>query len=285
MSSAAAVAEGAHYLPTIRERWAASELVCIGRASSLVRTGQTQIIDGADRDQLSANVELETCFKGKAPEALAVRVVGYDVFATKRRSQAFAYAGPPTGFLSEGRNLLFLRRTREPDEFEVAVPVYETAIHLADTRPDRTSSKDTQSVPTVLTEELEAAAVQFGDTNLSYINYVFDLLGPAEATAELFRFSRGVPLPIQRDLAVTLLSHGQRKSEPIVISLLLDTSAPAWKRENAALALGEHGTEAALAPLQEIAAERHTDGEEESLYLDAVSSLDRLRNRLQSTKP
>ncbi len=240
-------AEAAQYLPSIQQRWDVSGLVCIGDASSPIRTGLTRTIDGSDRDQLSAEVGLETCFKGNRPTASEVRVLGYDVVAMKDAGHGYAYSGPPTGFVSEGRNLLFLRPTQDPGEFEVAVPVYETAIHLADTRPDNTSGGVRQSVRVVLTQELEAALVQFDDTDLSDIGYLFDLLGVPTGIAELSRFSQGVPLAVQRDISVALLFHGQPNAEPMVISLLLDMSAPPWKRGNAAGALGEYGTAAALA--------------------------------------
>ena len=39
------------------------------------------------------------------------------------------------GFLHKGRNLFFLPETKTPSEVEITVPIYETAIRLADTRP------------------------------------------------------------------------------------------------------------------------------------------------------
>jgi hypothetical protein len=278
-------AEAAQYLPSIQQRWDVSALVCVGDASSPIRTGLTRMIDGSDRDQLSAEVELETCFKGNRPTASEILVLGYDVVAMKDVGQGYAYAGPPTGFVSEGRNLLFLRPTQDPGEFEVVVPIYETAIHLADARPGNTSGRGQQSVRLVLTQELEAAVVQFDDADLGYMGYLFDLLGVPTGIAELSRFSQGVPLAVQRDISVALLSHDQANAEPIVISLLLDMSAPPWKRENAAGALGEYGTAAALAPLQQIASQPAATGDLKSLRLGARSSLDRLEHRLlQATK-
>jgi HEAT repeat protein len=126
--------------------------------------------------------------------------------------------------------------------------------------------------------------VQFGDTDLGYIGYLFDLLGTTAGIAELSRFSRGVPLAVQRDVAVALLSHDQPDAEPVAISLLLDTSAPTWKRGNAAGALGKHGTEAALGPLQQIASQPAATDDLESLRLTAHSALDRLEHRLQAAQ-
>lgn len=284
LSSTAWVAEAAQYMPRIQQRWDASDLVCIGDASSPVRTGVTRTIDGSDRDQLSAEVELETCLKGDRPTAPEIRVLGYDVVAIKDVGQGYGYGGPPTGFVSKGRNLLFLRRTQNMGDFEVTVPIYQTAIHLADARPDNSSGESRQSARLILTQELEAAVVQFGDTDLGYIDYLFDLLGTPAGIAELSRFSRGVPLAVQRDVAVALLFHGQPDAEPVVISLLLDTSAATWKRGNAAGALGEQGSEAALGPLQQIASQPSATDDLESLRLTAHSSLDRLEHRLQAAQ-
>jgi hypothetical protein len=284
LSSTAWTSKAAQYLPSIQQRWDASDFVCIGDASSPVRTGLTRTIDGSERDQLSAEVELETCFKGNRPTASEIRVLGYDVVAMKEVGQGYGYGGPPTGFVSKGRNLLFLRRTQNPDDFDVTVPIYETAIHLADARPDNSSGRGRQSARLVLTQELEAAVVQFDDAELGYIDYLFDLLGTTAGIAELSRFSRGVPRGVQRDVAVALLFHGQAAAEPVAISLLLDTSAPTWKRGNAAGALGEHGTEAALGPLQQIASQAAATDDLESLRLTAHSSLDRLEHRLQAAQ-
>jgi len=279
-STASWAAEGPQYLRTIQQRWDASGLVCTGEASAPVRTGLTRTIDGSDRDQLSTEVELETCFKGDRPTASEIRVLGYDVVAMKDVAQGYGYSGPPTGFVSKGRNLLFLRPAQNPDEFEVAVPIYQTAIHLSDSRPDIKPGEGTQRF--VLTQELEAALVQFDDADLSYTDYLFDLLGVQSGIVELSRFSRGVPLAVQSDISVALLFHGQVDAESVVITLLLDMSAVQWKRENAAGALGEHGTTAALGPLQQIASQPATTDDRKSLQLWAHSALDRIEHRLQA---
>src|ERR1700730_761776 len=85
-------AEAAQYLPSIQHRWDVSALVCVGDASSPIRTGLTRMIDGSDRDQLSAEVELETCFKGNRPTASEILVLGYDVVAMKDVGQGYAYS-------------------------------------------------------------------------------------------------------------------------------------------------------------------------------------------------
>src|SRR5262249_3585093 len=156
---------------------------------------------GRNRDQLSSEVELETCFKGERPVSLPVRVIGYSEVASKDIRGGYIYSGPPPGFVSKGRNLLFLRRTANPGEFEVAVPVYETAIRLADSRPYYTNDKSATSVRFALTQEFEAALVQFTGNDVSDIERILDLLGKAEGIAELSRFSKTVVLPIQRDIA------------------------------------------------------------------------------------
>jgi hypothetical protein len=189
-----AASEPLRYLPTIQERWAASDLVCIGTATAPALTGAVRRIGDRDRDQLASDVELERCFNGAIPVDSSVRVIGYDFIASK--DSGFAYAGPPTGFVSQGRNVLFLRRTGNPQEYEIAVPVYETAIRLSDARPDYTESKNL-TFGYVLTRELEAALVHFDDSHA--IELIFNLLGERAAIAELSEFSRTAPVSVERD--------------------------------------------------------------------------------------
>jgi hypothetical protein len=280
LSSVAYAAESPRYLATLQQRWDASDLVCIGSASAPIRTGFTRMIDGSDRDQLSTEVELETCFKGKRPATSAVRVLGYDVVASKDVSGGYVFAGPPTGFVRKGRNLLFLRRTETPHELEVSVPIYETAIRLADNRPYYAVEASPVSERFALTQEFEAALVQFDASDISDIGRILDLLGIREGIAELSRFSQHVPLSIQRDIAVALLAHDQVDYEPLAISLLMDASALAWKRANAAGALGEHGTERALPYLRQVASEPATTDDLKSLNVWALSASQRLERRL-----
>jgi hypothetical protein len=280
LSSVAYAAEAPRYLATLQQRWDASDLVCIGFASAPVRTGIPRTIDGSDRDQLSSDVKFETCFKGDFPVSSVVRVIGYSVTASKDIHGGFVYSGPPPGFVRKGRNLLFLRRTVTSSEFEGAVPIYETAIRLADSRPHYPNDTSATAVRFALTREFEAALEQFDGNDVGNIGRIFDLLGNAEGIAELSRFSKNVPLPIQRDIAVALLAHDQVDYEPLAISLLIDASAPAWKRANAAEALGQHGTERALRHLQQIASQSATTDDLKSLHLHALSSLQRLERRL-----
>jgi hypothetical protein len=280
LSSATYAAEAPRYLPSVWQRWEASDLVCTGDASAPVRTGITRTIDGSDRDQLSSKVKFETCFKGKPPVSSPVRVVGYSVTASKDTHGGLIYSGPPPGFVRKGRNLLFLRQTVNPGEFETAVPIYETAIRLADSRPYYPNDMSATSVRFALTREFEAALVQFDANDVTDINRIFDLLGSPEGIAELSRFSKSVPLPIQRDIAVALLAHDQLDYEPLAISLLIDASALAGKRANAAGALGEHGTERALPYLRQVATEPATTDDLKSLHIWALSASQRLERRL-----
>ena len=280
LSSATYASEAPRYLRSVWQRWDASDLVCTGLASAPVRTGINRTIDGSDRDQLSSEVKFETCFKGKPPVSSPVRVVGYSVMASKDIQGGYIYSGPPPGFVRKGRNLLFLRQTVNPGEFEIAVPIYETAIRLADSRPHYQNDTSATSVRFALTQEFEAALAQFDGNDVSDIDRIFDLLGNAEGITELSRFSKSVPLPIQRDIAVALLVHDQVDYEPLAISLLIGASALAWKRANAAGALGEHGTERALPYLRQVASEPATTDDLKSLHVWALSASQRLGRRL-----
>jgi hypothetical protein len=278
--SATYAAEAPRYLRSVWERWSASDLVCTGLAAAPVPTGAIRRIDGRDRDQLSSQVMLETCFKGNFTVSPAVRVIGYGLGASKDIHRGFVYSGPPTGFLRKGRTLLFLRQTVTPSEFEVTVPIYETAIRLADTRPDYPSDRSLTSVRFALTREFEAAFVQFDANDLSDLDRIFDLLGTREGIAELSRFLNSAPEPLQRDIAVALLNQGQPAYELPAISLLTDTSAPAWKRANAAYALGDHGRELALPYLQQVASEPATTDELKTLHVWVLDATQRLQHRL-----
>lgn len=274
----------AQYLPTIQQRWDVSDLVCIGQATAPARTGFTEFIDGSDRDQMSADVDLQMCFKGDRPNPSRIRVFDYSVFALEdiEGKGGYAYAGPPTGFVRKGRNLLFLRKTNVPGEFETSVLIYATAIPLADEPPIYPAARSAQFTRVVVTRELEAALLQEDRNggNISDIGHLFDWLGAQDGIAELSRFSKSAPRTVQRNVAVALLSRGLQSYEPAVIALLLDSSAPGWKRENAALALGRSGTEAAVAPLRQIAIQPATTQELESLREVANESLHSLEHRL-----
>ncbi len=272
--------EPPRYLQSIWQRWDASDLVCTARASEAVRTGVTRTIDGSSRDQLSSEVTFETCFKGKPPASSPVRVLGYSVMALRDMHDGFLYAGPPPGFIRKGRNLLFLRQTATAGVLEVAVPIYETAIRLADTRPRYPSDSSPTFFREALTQEFETALVQFDATDVSDIERIFDLLGSSRAVIEFSRFSKSVALPIRRDIAVALLEHDQLEGEPLAISLLIDPSALPWKRANAASALGRHGTERALPYLRQVASEPITTDDLKSLHVWVLEACQGLERRL-----
>ena len=280
--SAIASADVAKYLPTIQQRWDASDVVCTGTASRPVRTGIMKIIDGYQRDQLTAQVKLEACLKGRPPSYNQIIVIGYSPFAEKNVKGGIIYSGSPAGFLRHGRNLVFLRGTEEGRKWQVSVPIYETAIPLADERPHYQHDADSSlsAARFALTQEFEAALIQFDYRDISDIDHIFDLLGTKDGVEEHIRFAWHAPLPVQRDIAVALLNRGQVDFEPKVISLLMDGSALAWKRANAAEALGEHGTERALPYLNEIARMPITMDGLRSLRLHANDSLNRLNRRL-----
>ena len=75
------------------------------------RTAHSKQIDGRDRDELATQVIIERCLKGRLFSNAQIRVLGYDVVAAKDVSAGYGSSGPPTGFMGEGRNLLFLRPT------------------------------------------------------------------------------------------------------------------------------------------------------------------------------
>jgi hypothetical protein len=273
------------YLPTIQQRWDVSDLVCTAVVSTPIPTGVTKRIDNRDRDQLSVEAHIERCLKGKRPKAQTIKVLGYTVYAARDLGdQGFLYAGPPTGFVREGRNLIFLRRTDAPHQFEMAVPIYETAIHLADNRPYYPDDNSSAGTRFALTQEFESALLQFDLRDIEYIQRIFELLGSEEAVRELRTFSPRAPLAIQRDIAVSLLDNGQLDCEPLVISLLMDTSAPEWKRHNAAYVLGDHGTQRAVPYLRQIAAQPATNDDLKVLRNWTLDALRRLECRLENSK-
>ena len=119
-------------------------------------------------------------------------------------------------------------------------------------------------------------------SDIAYIDYLLDYLGTSDGIAELSRLSDAAPLAIQRDIAVKLLDYGLSEYESSVISLLLDVTAPAWKRGNAALVLGRHGTHAALDPLRQVVLEPAGIDQLKMLQNEAESSLASLNHRLGS---
>ena len=271
------------YLPRIQQLWDASDLVCTAVVTAPTPTGVTRLIDGADRDQLSAEASIEKCFKGEKPTTSTIKVIGYSVYAAKDlHGGNFAYAGPPTGFVGKGRNLIFLRRTANPHTFDIAVPVFETALRLADSRPYYPDDNSAAGIRFALTQEFGSAILQSDSLDVYYMGWLFDWLGSEEARHELRTLSPRAPLAIQRDIAVALLANGQLDCEPIVISLLMDASAKEWKRHNAAGVLGEHGTQRALPYLKQVAAQPPTNDDLKVLRNWTVDAIRRLECRLEA---
>jgi hypothetical protein len=125
----------------------------------------------------------------------------------------------------------------------------------------------------------------FGDplcSDYRYIDYLLDYLGTPDGITELSHLSEIAPVAIERDIAVSLLDFDQSKYESSVISLLLDEMAPAWKRGNAALALGRHGTHAAVDPLLRVVTKPVETEQLKMLHNEAVSSLESLEHRVGS---
>jgi hypothetical protein len=271
------------YLPHIQQRWDVSDLVCTAVVTAPVSTGVIRLIGGADRDQLSAEATIERCFKGEKPSASTIKVIGYSVYAAKDlHGGGIGYSGPPIGFVGKGRNLLFLRRTASPHTFDIAVPIYETALRLSDSRPHYPDDNSAVGIRFALTQEFGAAILQSDSLDIYYMGWLFDWLGSEDAMHELRTLSHRAPLAIQRDIAVTLFAHGQPDLEPIVISLLTDTSALAWKRENAAALLGEHGTQRALPYLRQVAAQPATNDDLKALRNWTVDAIRQLECRLET---
>jgi hypothetical protein len=68
------------------------------------------------------------------------------------------------------------RQTVNPGEFEIAMPIYETAIRLADSRPHYQNDTSATSVRFALAQEFEAALAQFDGNDVSDIDRIFDWL-------------------------------------------------------------------------------------------------------------
>ena len=232
-------------------RWDYSDLVCTGVAAVPKRTGIVENLGGTDRDQLSARVELQTCFKGVRPAGV-VTVLGDSVVASKDAQGGFVYAGPPTGFVVLGRNLLFLRATKTPHVWRVTVPVYATCLELTDVPPEYTVDGSEDSIRRALAAEIEAVIAQghlrekpYGFLTRDhpeyvaaiYAPYILEVLGKPAALNELARIMASLPAASRRVIAMELLRNGDQRGVPEALALLQDESAVGWQRANAAGAL------------------------------------------------
>lgn len=240
--------------PTLPVRWEYSDLVCTGVAEPPQLTGKIENIEGRDRDQLSARVALETCFKGTAP-ARAIIVLGDSLWVEKEVIAAGGTLGSlaSPGFVAPGRNLLFLRRTSSPSIWRVTIPIYECAIPLADTAPPYQLDGSTNSIREALGAEI-MAVIRQGYTRGGprsflpalnkpefvlnvYGNYVFEIYGERRALREFERLMNDPRMSLRRAAALVLLGHGDQTVLPEVIALLHDKSEEPGQRQNAAWAL------------------------------------------------
>jgi hypothetical protein len=254
-----------------------------------MRTGLIETLGGSDRDQLMSWVMLETCFKGKKPDP-QVRVLGASVFAEKDIHGGFAYAGPPTGFVTPGRNLLFLRKTDELDIWDVTVPVYAVCIQLADSPPSYTLESSDDSIRGALVAEMEAM-IDHGELGLSlgaiqtrawepdriaaeYLPYILEILGRTQGLREFARLMQVSPQAVRREIAMAMLRVGDQRGEPDTLALLEDPNVPDWQRANAARALEFATSTRARSVLERIA---HEPGNQE-LRDAAAESLSRMRD-------
>jgi hypothetical protein len=255
----------------IQWRWDYSDLVCTGTAEAPVRTGVVESLGGSDRDQLASWVTLETCFKG-AFSGRTIRVLGDSVFSPGKDAMGYVYAGPPTGFLVKGRNLLFLRATQDIDIWRVTVPVYAICIPLADTTPPYSSSRSADSIRHALVAEFESAIDQgqvgFADRlHLSapddvarqYLPYIWQVLGREQGMQEFKQLMAHSPESIRREVAMAMLREGNQEGEAETLALLEDKTAVSWKRENAALALANATSAQARQALERVANEPGSD--------------------------
>jgi hypothetical protein len=236
----------------IQQRWDDSDLACTGSAEEPIRTGLIETLDGSDRDQLMSWVMLETCFKGKKPDR-QIQVLGDSVFAEKDIHGGFAYVGPAPGFVTHGRNLLFLRKTERPGIWRVTVPVYAICIQLADAPPSYTLDGSEDSIRHALVAEMEAmiglgelrpslGAIQIRSREpdriaAEYLPYILEILGETQGLGEFARLMEVSPQAVRREVAMALLREGDQRGQPDTLALLEDTSLPDWQRANAARAL------------------------------------------------
>jgi hypothetical protein len=236
----------------LQEVWDYSDLVCTGFADEAMRTGRIEALGGADRDQLVTRVTLENCFKGIRPD-FQIRVFGDSTFAQKDIQNGYVLTGPSRGFIARGRNLLFLRKTDQPDVWRVTVPVYATCIQLADPRPAYVLDGSDAAIRRALAAEMLAMIVrgeirpEVGGFNSPtkdpaliawwYLRYIYQILGRNAAMREFAKLQDISPPAVRREIAFQMLWEHDQRGMNDVLALLEDLSAPDWQRANAARAL------------------------------------------------
>jgi hypothetical protein len=254
-------------------RWDYSDLVCTGVAADPKRTGIVENLGGTDRDQLSARVELQTCFKGVRPAGI-VTVLGDSVVASKNAQGGLVYAGPPTGFVAPGRNLLFLRASKTPHVWRVTVPVSATCLPLADVPPDYTVDGSENSIRRALAAEIGAVIAQghlrekpYGFLTRDhpeyvaaiYAPYLLEVYGKYAALNELARIMASLPDASRRVIAMELLRNGDQRGLADTLAFLQDESVVAWERANAARTLEYAQSPRAQLALESIANQASND--------------------------
>ena len=199
-------------------------------------------------------------------------MLGDGVFSLKENAMGYASSGPPTGFLAQGRNLLFLRKTEDPGIWRVTVPVYAICIPLADSAPSYSSSQSAESIRSALVAEFESAIGQGrggfadglqlttpDDVARVYLPYVWQVLGRAQGMQEFKRLMAPSPESVRREIAMALLREGNQEGEAETLGLLEDKDAVSWKRANAAFALGNATSAQARQALERVANEPGSD--------------------------
>jgi len=259
----------------LQMRWDYSDLVCTGLADQPQRTGKVGVLGGYDRDQLSANAFLQTCFKGNAPQR-QIRVLGDSVFAQEEvQGRGMVYSGPSPGFVVQGRNLFFLRKTNSPAVWRVTLPAHECALPLADIPPDYRLDSSEASIRAALGAEI-MAVIRQGYVRAESYSYMtvlnqpeavvgtyaaplFDILGRTRALDALATLLNDPRLAMRRAVAVELMINGDQRGLAGTLAALRDKDAPDYVRTNAARALEYTDSPRAQAALEVLAREPIND--------------------------
>jgi hypothetical protein len=253
------------YISRLQDRWDYSDRVCTGTAEAPVSTGVIENLGGTDRDQLASRVAIENCFKGQIPVE-TITVLRDNVVAEKDVHGGWGYSGPPTGFLSRGRNLLFLRHTEDPTLWRVTIPVFATCIPLADDAPSSPFDRSLQAVPDALVVEFGSAIEQgprpLGNSeypvvlaNSEYLEYIWQILSKDRGILELKSFMERSSWTIRQDIALYMLNRGYSDGLTEVIALLEDNGTDSWKRANAARLLRNESSAQVKQALERAAAQ------------------------------
>lgn len=203
-----------------------------------------------------------------------IRVLGDRVYSSGENSMGSIYAGPTPGFLTTGRNLLFLRKTDDPDVWRATIPVYAACIALADVAPAYQVDESAASIRHALIKEFEAVIdqgkrtfaneTQLGtadadDVAREYLPYLLQVLGRVQGIQKFKILMSRSTEPVRREIAMALLQLGDLAGEAETLALLEDKSAVSWKRENAAFALANATSTQARQALERVVSEPGPD--------------------------